>query len=119
MKPSPLDLTLKGWAAFILISVGLAFVQTGQLDVPRIIVAHLLFILSLFLRAQPSRIAVFSTALGIVVLIGSLRTYLADAGSPVPVLTDLIGSGLTAWFAVSVVRSTFSKQRHKSEAKLP
>ncbi|MDA1074154.1 MAG: hypothetical protein O3A63_05245 [Proteobacteria bacterium] len=119
MKPSPLallDVTLKGWAALMLISAGIGFLQTQQADVPRIIAAHLLFALSLFLAAQPSRIAVFSAALGLVVAIGTIRSYLQDAGSPLPVLIDVTGGGLTAWYAVSVVRSALAKQRQKPKA---
>lgn len=104
MKTSRMDLSLKGWAAAILISAGIAYWETQTLNLPRIVVAHLLFALSLFLQAQPVRIAVFSAALALVVFIGSARDYLSADLSHLSAVVDLIGFGATAWFALAIFR---------------
>lgn len=99
-----MDLSLKGWAAAILISVGFAYLETQTLNLPRIVVAHLLFALSLFLQAQPVRIAVFSAAIALVVFIGSAREYLNADLPHLSAMVDLIGFGATAWFALAIFR---------------
>ena len=104
LKAPRLDLSLKGWAAAILISAGIAYWETQTLNLPRIVVAHLLFALSLFLQAQPVRIAVFSAALALVVFIGSARDYLNADLSHLSAVVDLIGFSATAWFALAIFR---------------
>jgi chromate transport protein ChrA len=104
LKASGLDLSLKGWAAAMLISAGIAYLESQTLNLPRIIVAHLLFALSLFLQAQPVRIAVFSAALALVVFIGSAQDYLNADLPHLSAVVDLIGFGATAWFALAIFR---------------
>ena len=104
LKASRLDLSLKAWAAAILISAGIAYWETQTLNLPRIVVAHLLFALSLFLQVQPVRIAVFSAALALVIFIGSARDYLYADLSHLSALVDLIGFGATAWLALAIFR---------------
>jgi chromate transport protein ChrA len=104
LKAPRLDLSLKGWAAAILISAGIAYWETQTLNLPRIVVAHLLFALSLFLQVQPVRIAVFSAGLALVVFIGSARDYLNADLSHLSAVVDLIGFGATAWFALAIFR---------------
>ena len=105
LKASRLDLSLKGWAAAILISAGIAYLETQTLNLPRVVVAHLLFAFSLFLQAQPVRMAVFSAAFALVVFIGSARDYLNADLSHLSALVDLIGFGATAWFALEIFRA--------------
>jgi chromate transport protein ChrA len=104
LKNSRLDLSLKGWAAAILISAGIAYLETQTFNLPRIVVAHLLFALSLFLQVQPVRIAVFSAAFALVVFIGSALDYLSADLSHLSAVVDLIGFGATAWFALAIFR---------------
>ena len=105
LKASRLDLSLKGWAAAILISAGIAYLETQTLNLPRVVVAHLLFAFSLFLQAQPVRMAVFSAAFALVVFIGSARDYLNADLSHLSAVVDLIGFGTTAWFALAIFRA--------------
>ena len=104
LKASRLDLTLKGWAAAILISAGIAYWESQTLNFPRVVVAHLLFAFSLFLKAQPVRMAVFSAAFAMVVFIGSAQDYLNADLSHLSAVVDLIGFGATAWFALVIFR---------------
>jgi chromate transport protein ChrA len=104
LKASRLDLSLKGWAAAILISAGIAYWETQTVNLPRVVVAHLLFALSLFLQAQPVRIAVFSAAFALVVFIGSAQDYLNADLSHLSAVVDLLGFGATAWFAFAIFR---------------
>jgi mannose/fructose/N-acetylgalactosamine-specific phosphotransferase system component IIC len=111
MKTSYLDLTLKGWAAAMLVTAGIAFLQTQAFDIKRIIASHILFFLSLFLTAQPARIAIFSAAFAVVVMIGSARDYLAGNLSILACAVDAVGFGLTLKFVVSPFLAAAKKNK--------
>jgi len=70
-----LTMALRMVAAVLIISVALQYSFYNQLLVKTIVVAHVLFILSLFSQRHTQRIAVISIGLAIVVPIGAWRMF--------------------------------------------
>lgn len=70
-----LTMALRMVAAIFIIAVALQYSFYNQLLVKTIVVAHVLFILSLFSQRHTQRIAVISLGLAIVVPIGAWRMF--------------------------------------------
>lgn len=75
----PLTIALRIVAAVLIIAVALQHSLYNELLVKTIVIAHVLFILSLFSERHTQRIAVISLGLAIVVPIGAWRMF--EAGS--------------------------------------
>ena len=75
MNSLSLTIALRVVAAVLIIAVALQFSLYNQFLVKTIVVAHVLFILSLFSDRHTQRIAVISLGLAIVVPIGAWRMF--------------------------------------------
>ena len=79
-RPSTnLDMTLKFVAILMLITAGVEFLIAERLQFPPVIVANIYFVLSIFAKSSARRIAVIAFGLACVVLVDSVRSFLAGS----------------------------------------
>ena len=73
----PLNLALRVAAVIVILATGLYFLVNGEFLFQPVIVANILFVISLFAGFQTRRIALITLLFCIVLLIGTVKFYLA------------------------------------------
>ena len=71
----PLTFALRASATLLIVAAAFQYFAFGQLMIKTIVVAHIIFVLSLFSEKHIQRISVVSLGLAVVVPIGAWRTY--------------------------------------------
>ena len=70
-----LDLTLKAAAILLLALCGYQFIFEAAVPLVPVILANILFVLSIFSRTQAQRVAVIAIALAVIIPLGAFRSY--------------------------------------------
>ena len=73
----PLNLALRVAAVIVILAAGLLFLIDGEFLLQPVIVANILFVISLFAGYETRRIALITLLFCIVLLIGTVKFYLA------------------------------------------
>lgn len=100
-----LTIALRVVAAVLIIAVALQFSFYNQFLVKTIVVAHVLFILSLFSERHTQRIAVISLGLAIVVPIGAWKMFETGSATQGFFVLNLIIFLYIAYVAVLALKS--------------
>lgn len=78
----PLNLTLRATAVLLLLATAIQYFAFEQLPVKTIVVAHIIFALSLFSNKYAQRISIASIGLAVVVPIGAWLDYYSGELTP-------------------------------------
>jgi len=100
----PLTMSLRVVAAILIVAAALQFFFYDQFLIKTIVVAHVLFLLSIFSDRHTQRIAVVSLGLAIVVPIGAWRMVAAGSATQGFFILNLIIFLYIAYIALQALR---------------
>jgi len=106
-----LDLTLKAAAILLLAISGYEFIYESMVPLLPVIIANIIFVTSVFSRNQPSRVALISLALAVIIPAGAFRAYARGDASLTAALLNL---PIFAYVAYVALR-TLLAHRNKPE----
>jgi hypothetical protein len=99
-----LDLTLKAAAIGLLALSGYQFLFETTVPLAPVVVANVIFVVSIFSRSQPQRVAMIALALAVLVPIGAFRSYVKGDASLAIAILNLLIFGYVAFIAVRILR---------------
>lgn len=102
----PLTMSLRIVAAILIIASALQFFFYNQFLVKTIVVAHVLFLLSIFSDRHTQRIAVISLGLAVVVPIGAWRMMEAGKATQGFFILNLLIFSYIAYIAIQALKNT-------------
>lgn len=100
-----LDLTLKTAAILLLALSGFQFLFESGVPWTPVVLANILFVVSIFSRSQPQRVAVVALGLAVIIPVGAFRAYVKDEASVTIALLNLPIFAYVAYIAVLTLRA--------------
>ena len=100
-----LDLTLKAAATLLLALSGYQFMYESTIPLIPVLLANILFVISVFSRSRPRRIAVISMALAVIIPIGAFRSYVNGETSFIVTMLNVLLFVYVAYVSLQTLRA--------------
>jgi hypothetical protein len=100
----PLNLALRVAAVIVILATGIHFLIHGEFLLQPVIVANILFVISLFAGYQTRRIALITLLFCIVLLVGTIKFYLAGDYALPWTIMEIVVFACLGWVAWKNIR---------------
>jgi hypothetical protein len=99
-----LDLTLKAAAIGLLVLSMFQFFFDSAVPLVPVVVANIIFVLSIFSRSQPQRVAVIAAALAVLIPMGAIRSYVKGDATLTIAMLNLLIFAYVAYICLQTLR---------------
>jgi len=107
-----LDLTLKAAAIGLLALSGYQFLFESSVPLVAVVVANVIFVMSIFSRSHPQRVAVISIALALLIPMGAFRSYVKGETTLMIAMLNVVIFAYVAFVSLQTLRG------HRADARI-